>query len=534
MAKRLASVILITIGVALAVVFVFALVLFLAPGLSVFGFKYIAKGTHVINDTYVLTEEMSGKTFSGSIRLETDQIPIHVVFSQKFTYQVEYYDNFNGLTNSKFDDPSIHFSKDADGTAVIKINSFNKFIYENQNSSRYVKLHIPSTIIGGTRKGETSLSIKSKSSPITFYDDINDYYDPYFRNLNIETNGTIKTSTKVTADTYSLKTVNAIKITEDNVESINATNYILDSTGGKIVVDRNVSGDIKATTKDARIQILSCKNFTASSGFGDVYSARLDEPLIVNGIANIKTTAGIVEIDTIAGDTENSIIQTKTGNVKITKVQNLKLSTTRGFVRIISARNVDVTTSSGSINVESATGSVNAKTKRGKVILGGDKTVLFNPTVESTYGDVLLNSASGSVNINTIKADVNFINSNANNIKIVAGGNLTATKLLGAVDVKVEGNADIEFEEFSAKTTIVGTNANSLINVKLLNNESSTFSYDFEANDASLFEYNIDDPENNYQIGKSTHLSSPAETVGKPLLLVTTTGRLIVYYKKTA
>ena len=83
MGKRLANVLLITLGVALGGVFVFALVLFFAPGLSVFGVKYIASGTHVINDSYILTEELDGGTFSGSIRIETDQVPISIVFSQK-------------------------------------------------------------------------------------------------------------------------------------------------------------------------------------------------------------------------------------------------------------------------------------------------------------------------------------------------------------------------------------------------------------------------------------------------------------------
>ena len=103
---------------------------------------------------------MSDGTFSGSIRIETDQVPISVVFSQKYTYQVDYYDNYNGLTTSKFDDPSIEFSKDKDGTAVIKVKSFKKFIYENSNSNRYIRLLIPSTVITGLNSSST-LPIKS-------------------------------------------------------------------------------------------------------------------------------------------------------------------------------------------------------------------------------------------------------------------------------------------------------------------------------------------------------------------------------------
>ena len=536
MGKRLANIMLITLGFALAAVFVFALVLFLAPGLSVFGIKYIASGTHVINNSYVLSDQLDGGTFSGSIRVESDYVPVEIMFSQGFVYEVNYYDNFNGLTNSKFDDPSIQFSKDADGTAVVKVTSFKKFIYENNNSLRGIKISIPSSVVGesGTRGGETSLSIISKNAPINFYDEVNDHYDPYFRNLTIETSGKITTATKVTADNYSLKTINAIKISEDEVSNINATNYILNSTGGKIVVDRHVAGDINATTKNARIQILSCNNFTAKSGYGDIYSARKEVPVKINGIANIQTTAGIVEIDTISGTDGKSVIETKTGNVKIANVQDLDLTTTRGFVRVISGRKMNIETSSGSITVETSTEAVNVKTKRGKIFLGGEKNKLYNPTVESTFGDVLVLSASGSVNIQTIKADVEFVNTDASNIKLSVGGELSATKLLGAVDVTVEGSADIQFEQFTQKSTITGTKADSLITVKMLNNDGTTFSYNLEGNDASLNEFNVDDPNNHYQIQKSTNIVSPAEMVGKPLLTVSTQGKLIVYYKKTA
>ena len=534
MGKRLANVLLITLGIAISGVFVFTLVLFLAPGLSVFGVKYIASGTHVINDSYILTEEMPGGTFSGSIRIETDNVPIYVVFSQKYTYQVDYYDNFNGLTTSKFDDPSIEFSKDNDGTAVVKVKSFKKFIYENHNSNRYIRLLIPSTVIGGTKAGETSLEIVSKTSTVRFADEVSDNYDPYFRNLSIETSGKITTDTKIKADNYSLKTINAIKITEDEVANVNATNYILNSTGGKIIVDREVAGDITATTRNSRIQILTCRNFTATSGYGDIYSARKDAPIKISGIANIETTAGIVEIDTISGTSGKSIISTKTGNVKLTNVQDLDLKTTRGFVRIISGRKVNVETSSGSITVETATESVTATTKRGKVNLGGESNKLYNPTVNSTFGDVSVISASGTVSITTINADVNFINDEASNITLTVGGDLSAKKLIGAVTVTVDGNADIDFENFTQKSTITATNANASINVNLLNNDGNTFSYDLEGNKASLYEFNKDDPENHYQVGISTSLTSSADKVGQPLLTIKAQGRLVVYYKKTA
>ena len=168
-----------------------------------------------------------------------------------------------------------------------------------------------------------------------------------------------------------------------------------------------------------------------------------------------------------------------------------------------------------------------------KVILGGEKNKLYNPVVESTFGDVSVMSASGTVSIQTIKADVSFTNTDASNIKLLVGGELTAKKLLGAVEVSVDGSADIQFEQFTQNSTITGTNANALISVSLLNNDGNSFAYNLEGNDASLFEYNIDDPENHYQINKSTSIISPVEMVGRPLLKVSAEGRLVVYYKKT-
>lgn len=533
MAKRFASIFFITLGVALACVAVFVLVLFMAPGLSIFGIKYIAKGTHVLNETCVIAEKMDGGNFSGSIRLEVDDVPVQVVFSQRYAYQVEYYDNYNGLTTSKFDDPSIEFSKDADGTAVIKVTSFKKFVYENPNSNRYIKLLIPSAYVGGSNAGKTSLKIVSKTSPVSFADETSDNYDPQFKNIEIETYGKVSSYTKVYAENYTLKTINAIKITDNETETINAQNYNLNSTGGKIVVSRDVVGDITATTKNARIQILSCMNFTADSGYGDIYSASEERGIVINGSANINTTAGVVNIDSILGTDNKSIIKTKTGNVTIKKAMDLELSTTRGFVSINSTRNSSVETSSGSITIEEVTEKITAKSKRGKVLLGGENNVLYNPTVETTFGNIDIQSASGTVKVSTIEADVSFKNTDASNVTMNVGGNLTATNLVGMVDIEVSGTANVDFNQFTQKSSIVGTSESSTITVRLLNNANTTFSYNLQGNDASLFEYNTEDPQNHFQIGRSTSLSSSAEMVGKPLLAVSSKGRVVVYYKRS-
>lgn len=529
MAKRFASVFFISLGIALCCVFVFVLVLFLAPGLSVFGVKYIASGTHIVHDTIILADKLDG--YSGSIKLEVDDIPVQVVFSQGFSYQVEYYDNFNGLTISKIDDPSIDISKDADGTAVIKVTTFKKFIYENGNSTRYVKLLMPSSNIGGKNAGKFDLSIISKNSSVTFMDEVSDNYTPYFKNITIETSGNIVANTNVKADTYSLKTINAIKLLDNEKTALTAKNYNLISTGGKIYVDRDVEGDIFATTSNARIQIRSCYNLTANSGFGDVYSVNENSGIKINGAANISTTAGKVEIDSIFGTNEKSIINTKTGNVTINSLVNADIKTTRGFVNIGSANKVSVETSSGAITVEQSKNEVFAKSKRGKIKLGGENLTVNNPTVEATFGNVSIKSATGIVSATSIYSNIDLDCSSVSKVTINAGGDVNATNLTGVVNIETQANANVSFKNFTESSSVVGTNSGSTICVNLLQNDSSSFAYQLDGNDVTLFEYNVEDLENHHQIGRSTSLSSSLEMIGKPRLTVTNLGKVVVYYK---
>lgn len=529
MPKRLAFTFIITLALALACSIVFSMVLMLAPGLSLFGFKYITRGTHVVNSSSQISEKVSA--FSGSVKIEVEDVDVTVVFSSsRSSYQVDYYDNFVGYTRSNIDDPSIEFSNEADGTAVIKVTSFKKFIYQSNSTTRYIKLFIPSSVVGINH--QTNLSIISKTSNVHFCDEKSDNYDPHFKNITIETSGKVTTSTKVYAKNYNLKTSNSINISDDEFASINATNYNLESTGGKIIVSRNVAGDITAKTKNAKIQVLSCNNLTASSGFGDICSAKKDEEIKIAGIANISSTAGSVKIGSILGESGKSVIQTKTGKVDIDKAGDIEITTTRGFVTLNSAKNASITTSSGAITLNETSFSVTAKSKRGKITLGGEDAKLYNPTVESTYGAVYVESASGNVNITTEKSDVTLKNKDASNVKIKCGKKLTATKLIGTVNVEVADDATISFEKFTGASSIIGTNAKSKIIINLLNNYNSTFAYKLEGNDASLYEYNVDSLENHYHIATSTSINSSNDIVGKPLLTAKTTGKLVVYYKR--
>ena len=232
--------------------------------------------------------------------------------------------------------------------------------------------------------------------------------------------------------------------------------------------------------------------------------------------------------DVLGFASTKSTITTKTGNVRIKKVYDLDISTTRGFVRVNSGRKLNITTSSGDVIVEEATTSVKVETKRGKVNLGGNLSV-HNPTVESVYGNVNISSGAGVVNAQVIKGNMEFSGKNLTKATLKVGGNLTAKELTGEIDIEVDGNADISFSEFTGESKVVGKKAGSTILVQLLKNQASTFSYILDGNDVSLFAYNEDDPNNSTQMGKSTSLVGG--TNGQPKLTVKNEGRVLVYYK---
>ena len=301
------------------------------------------------------------------------------------------------------------------------------------------------------------------------------------------------------------------------------------STGGNIVVNRDVPGNIEATTNNASIKILSCDNFTANSGWGDISCVDPEKDITVRGKTNITTTAGRVEIGTIGGTSELSIISTKTGSVDIKKVYDAEIITTRGFVKVNSARNIKTTTSSGSVTIEEATASLNVTTKRGKVYLGGENSVVVNPTVVSTFGRVYVNSASGKAYIETTNANVEFKNRDADNITLKVGGKLTADKLMGSVDITVEGASTISFARFNADSKITN-NGSGYMTINLLETKVADFAYSLEGTEVKLMEFNTEDPSAHRQVTVPASIVTGG-SIGQPKLSVTSKGSMVVYCK---
>ena len=459
MSKRLAVVFFVVIGSIIFLAASFCLMLFLAPGFAVFGVKYIRPDVHLQQTGKIAineTKAFAGDDFKGNIIVNAREIPINIIYSEDHEYFIEYYDNYAGFTNSKFDDPTVFIEKDDDGNCVITVQEFKKFVYESSSSKRYLNVYVPLQFVGENYKYALDLTVNTSTSTITFSKEVeHDARIPAHDKLEINTtSGKLKfANTNVRATSYKCVTNNSIKLLGDENKEIWATQYDLESKLGRIVIKGNVANNIKAKTKNGNIEIISCKNLVAETSFGDVVSADKDKPIEIRGIVNIQTKAGSVVLGKVNGNGENKI-STGGGNVSIDTIKTATITTKRGSVRIRSVSDVKINTNVGKVSIEEVLTAANITTKRGNVELGGNGMTVNNPTVSTNIGKINLKSASGKVVLKTSASDINFTNTDSEDIDISCGKELVADKLTGTVTIHSEGAAKLTFTKVTKRTTI--------------------------------------------------------------------------------
>ena len=456
MAKRFAITFFIVVGVCLFLLAIFVLVLFLAPGFSVFGIRYIASGTRGNLLERQSVSEIIGDNFTGSFIINSHEIPVNVIFTERWIYEVEYYEDFNGLTRSNIEYPNVSVSLNENGTVVIDVNEFEKFVYESSSSTRYLNLYIPlATVQGETSSYRTNLTINGGASNITF-SKVEDYdlREPEFNVVEISTTGNVTYNTHVLATSFRFTTDNSIVVGENTSSIVDATNYYLTSTNGRITIERAVTGDVEAETNNFNISLVSCRNLTAKSNYGSVFGSDDDGKIDVSGLVNIQTKSGNVHLGNILGEYGASTISTGAGNVEIDRIFDAEITTTRGHIQVVSSRNLTISTNMGKVEVQEALESVDVETKRSTISLGGQGMRINNPTVFSRLGRVNIASASGTVNIHTISSDIEFANYDSEDITIVSGGALTASNLTGRVNISANDDSVISFEDISDESTL--------------------------------------------------------------------------------
>lgn len=471
MSNRFATIALTIFASLVGVFILFVCSLFLFPGVYMFGVKYIAPNTHSVTSGVVDIKEKVGN-FSGVI-VNSYEVPVIVEFNGGYDYTFEYADNYNGLTTSNISNPSYTMEKDDNGNVVITISEFHTIIYQSVNSERYVKISLPLKDIAVDDKYATSFTLNSTKSAITFQKEQNeDTRIPRFYGVSITTNGNVKYSVEVKANTYTYNTNNSITIDKNAKTCVDAENYNLTSNNGNITIIDDVSGDLNLKTDQGKILLRSCKNLTAETRYGNIgyYAITTtdeegktipDEGSVkIGGIVVINARSGSVTLGEVEGVNGNNNISTTSGNVKIKSIYDGSVETQRGSINIESVRNFTAKSNSGKINITKVTGSLNTETARGAITLGSETEYVKDIKVFSRIGKVSIQSASGKAEIETLSSDIRFINgtgrdSYVNELKITCGGELYAEGLRGNVEIKSEKDVSLSFANVSEGNTYI-------------------------------------------------------------------------------
>ena len=490
MTKRFITIFFIVLGVMMFLITSFFLVLFLAPGFSAFGMKYIAIGTRAYNSGLVNIHDEIG-SFSGSIILNCNEVPVHVEFTENASYQVQYVEDYSGITKTDIEKPTLKVKKDSKGNAVITVVGFEKFLFKNANTERYVNLYIPLT---GVSTASTSfrkdLVINSKSSEIRFSkEDETDLRIPQLNIISVKTSGKVSFDTYVKTMTYKYESPNTIFIDKENKLAPDSSSYTLKSEKGKIVVKKEVSGDLNLTTNNASVSLISCRNLKTRTGFGSVKCYIEGKKIKTTGSVNIKTSAGKVTLGEVLGGAE-SLIETGSGAVKIDSIKKVSITTKSGDVTIKSLTEAKIVTNLGTIDVEECLSKINIDAKRGNVLLGGSGMTMNNATVFAKLGKIKMFSASENVDIQTVKGNIEFTNKDSKNIKIVSGGKLTAKNLTGKVDITSAKDAELSFSNVTDTSNIsLGDKCKKLVIWAVSNTKGNT-RYSISGKSATRWEDN--------------------------------------------
>lgn len=450
MKKYLKILIVLLIGVPLLLFVGSTVVLFLAPGVEIFGVRYSASGTSKCEfseniDTYL----PSG--FSGDVYIDTKNVPVEITFSSSYAYYLEFCQNFIGFTKSKDKVANVSITCE-DGDLHIKANEIEEFLYSQKSDSFFrFKLQLPVSFNDGTR----SVNIKAKSSDVTLIGNVK------LKNFTMDSTGALS----IPETTSNLSVSNKMTVTTSKLLELKNNVTIggsceLTSTGNSINLTKDIPGNIVATTKGGDLKFVSCQNLTFSSTSGSVKAYGENEN-IVRGNLNAKTKGGAVSISKVLGEVQS--LKTENGAINIGEMVSGTIESTRGKVNVGMAKDLTVKVNTGNVSVKNIREKIVVNGKNGKVSLGEGGTIA-NPTVTTKTGKISVYHASGDVSLVSESNDVVFENQSSEKITLSSGKSLVAKGLQGVVDAYSKKDGTYSFIKISGDVKIKsGSRADNIV-----------------------------------------------------------------------
>jgi len=421
-------------------------VMFFAPGVEIFGIKYLANGISRYARTVSLLE-----SYVGDIYIDTQEVPVTIQYTQGIS-SVTFIQNFIGFTKTKEKQASLNIYSDDDGNIHIETSEIIKFLYANYGKNDYQLV-----VNLAQSKGEhyKDVFVKSDNSDIFVKSASGTQTGIINQNFSVITDGRLVVSNTATINTQNFKFHTTQKITI--ADYINSKNLDLKTENNDIEIRKAIDGAIVAKTNNGNIKFVSCNSLNATTVAGDIlsYSSGANE---VKKSVNITTRTGDITLGKVSFEDSSAVlkIQTASGDVSISQMQDGEISNERGDIFVAIANVLVITNPIGGTKVDQVSQKITIVGKNGKVELGQGGEVA-NPSVETTTGAIYVKNASGIINLVSTAnvVEIDCVDTGVSKVDVSAGKSLKATDLSGETTLNIYGgDASVSFASISGNVKI--------------------------------------------------------------------------------
>lgn len=441
--RKIATGIVILLVAPILFLFICVLVLFLAPGVRIFGIRYVANNTSVCEKDEQLADPNGGK-INGDIHIKTADVPITINYMPYQTFTVKFHQVFVGLTKSKERVADLDIDFDENGNLYLTTTELTTWVYSNSSKSNYFfELTVPTNYQG------KSLYIEAHNSKVTINGAGN------YQTLSVKTSGELNVENSVTATNFVYHTSKAINLSQDK---ISCTNADLNSTSNPINVKYALSGDLKAQTNSGDIKFVSCRNLEAKTSTGSVEPYGEGYPS-VKAKVTFNSIGGSLTLGNVGEDDHSAIVEVNTsaGSVNITTMYDGKITAERGRVNIGSLRTAIINTRLGDVSIGSVESQLILHGRNGNVDLGSQGTV-NNIMVDTTTGKINARNTAGVVYLQSENNNIDIDNDSSQDLTLLAGGKLTAKGLQGKVTAEANGTVNMSFVNVTGDVSLITHN----------------------------------------------------------------------------
>lgn len=462
MVRKIFTYIGIILGCALLFVVGSVVIMFLAPGVELFGIRYVTnkQGVYELPESNQLMEN-----FGGDIYIETDEVPINIKYSLVSNAKLEYRQEFVGFTRSENKTPSVDVSINNDNLYITS-HDLVKFVYAQDFGSdgAYLNLYLPYSF------SSKSINIKSENSSVNF----NATGSKPLKDVNIETAGNINIVGDLNANSIMFYSKQPITINEN----ITANHIKLVATTNNINILKDIAGTLEVETGTASLYMKNANNliFKTTSG-----SLKPVDGFSINLVtANVETHSGNINITNITGIQE-SVIKTISGIINLGFASNVTISNSRSPIYIDKINRAVITGGIGVVNIKEVLTSIDVETRNGAIFLGTGDLSVSNVKAKSLTGRIVAKNVVGVADLNSVNNSVELIGKALTNTTINADEFVSAKKLTGEINITSNGDVNLQVDNVSGDININTNDGCKSVILDIKNNAFNELNYDLKS-----------------------------------------------------